>query len=82
MATILVPREIDDRRDCVIHVNSSNLEAVDFEDNVLTVLFRNGTKYQYAGVPQAVFRGLLDSPSKGGYLARHIKGRYQYRRIG
>ena len=83
MAMTLVLRETDDRWEgCVIHVNSSNLEAVDYENGILTVLFRNRAKYQYLGVPQVVFQNLLGVSSKGGYFARYIKGRYPYRRIG
>lgn len=65
----------------MIHVNSSNLEAIDYENSILMVLFHNGAKYQYIGVPQVVFQGLLGASSKGGYLARHIKGKYPYRRV-
>lgn len=37
--------------------------------------------YQYSGVPPEVYKGLMDAPSHGTYLARHIKGVFPYQRI-
>lgn len=67
----------------MIPVQSSDLAAVDFDPDtlILTVLFHSGGCYQYHGVSRAVFEGLLKASSKGGYLARCVKGRYPYCRI-
>ena len=65
----------------MIAVSSSNLKAVDYDDDGLVVAFRNGTLYRYYGVPYAKFVGLLHASSKGSYLAAHIKPYYSYRRI-
>ncbi|HYM33421.1 MAG TPA: KTSC domain-containing protein [Candidatus Cybelea sp.] len=55
---------------------SSNIEGYRYDDGVLTVRFRNGRTYAYAGVPEQVYEGFHNAPSKGAYLHRHIKQRY------
>ena len=40
------------------------------------VLLLKSTYYQFCGVPQAVYTGLINSESKGKYFNRSIKGRY------
>jgi hypothetical protein len=37
--------------------------------------------YDYEGVGQAMFQELMNSPSKGTYFSRVIKGRFPVRRI-
>ncbi|RVT67670.1 KTSC domain-containing protein [Niallia taxi] len=62
-------------------VASSNLVSVGYDDsvNTLYIQFRNGT-YKYYNVPNNVYRGLLNAPSKGRYHDAFIKNRYQYSR--
>ncbi len=43
------------------------------------VEFGNRAVYLYFGVPAAVFKALLDAPSKGWYFNGAIRGRYPYR---
>jgi hypothetical protein len=69
-------------------VESSNLAAVgyDEENSNLFVLFQDknggpGQKYYYTGVPKSVYSELMAAPSKGRFLAAHIKGHYSYGRI-
>lgn len=64
-------------------VSSSNLRSVgyDSETSTLEVEFHNGGVYQYLGVPEHVYQGLLSAGSKGGYLNDRIKDRYRYRKI-
>jgi hypothetical protein len=64
----------------MIPVSSSNLKAVDHDGSDLLVAFRNGSLYRYFSVPYEKFVGLLNASSKGGYLARRIKGSHRYRR--
>ena len=61
-------------------VESSTLATVvyDATRELLQLEFRSRAIYQYFGVPAAVHAGLLDSPSKGGYFNRFIRGRYPY----
>lgn len=65
-----------------VSVVSSNLAEVGYEDGTLEVAFRNGSVYQYYGVPAEVHSGLMAASSLGQYFDRVIKkGGYGYRRI-
>ncbi len=61
-------------------VSSSNLHSVGYDPNTSTleVEFRSGTIYQYFGVPEHVYDGLIKAGSKGSYLNTHIRDRYRY----
>ena len=62
------------------YVDSSNVEAIgwDAESQELHVLFLGGGLYVYQEVPDYIFEGLMNAQSKGSYLHREIKGRFQY----
>ncbi len=62
-------------------VSSSNLRSVGHDGSTLEVEFRNGSVYQYSGVPKSVSRALLSAGSKGGYFNDYIRDRYPTRRI-
>lgn len=66
-----------------ISVQSSNIRSVGFEASSLTleVEFNSGSIYQYLNVPESEYEGLMDAGSKGRYLNRNIKGRYQDTKI-
>ncbi len=66
----------------MIPVSSSNIHSVGYEGTTLRVLFHSGGLYEYYDVPQSAYASLMNSASKGGYLAAHIKGVYRYKRIG
>lgn len=53
--------------------------AYDGDQQILNVEFKNGG-YIYYDVPEYVFEGMRNAPSKGQYLAQEIKGRYRYSR--
>ena len=67
-----------------MHVSSSNVEAIGYDENsqTLRVWFLNGSMYDYSGVGQMEFDALLEAPSIGSYLARNIKGSYPYEKVG
>lgn len=67
-----------------ISVSSSHLRSVGYEpdSSTLEIKFRGGGFYRYYNVPLSVYNGLMAASSHGRYLHRHIKGRYQYRKIG
>lgn len=44
---------------------------------LLVIEFVNGDTWNYAGVPERVFAGLLGAESKGGYFRRFVRGRYE-----
>jgi hypothetical protein len=68
----------------VEQVNSSNISAVDYdsETTTLTVVFRSGTTYSYAGVPQDTYEALRNASSPGRYFQTAIKDSYSGVRIG
>lgn len=64
-------------------VSSSNLESVGYDPDsaVLEIEFRDGSIYQYSGVPQHVHTALMTAASLGSFLHKHIKGKYPYRKV-
>lgn len=64
-------------------VNSSNLKAVGYDPSsqLLEIEFNHGGIYQYSGVPQYIFDGLLGAGSHGQYFHAHIKDVYPYQRV-
>jgi hypothetical protein len=67
-----------------VNVQSSSLDAVGYEDaaSTLGARFKNGTEYEYYGVPEAVFAGILSAPSAGRYFDQYVKkAGYRYRQV-
>jgi len=67
-----------------IPVESSNLSSVGYnsESAVLEIEFKSGGIYQYSGVPQDVYDGLINAASKGKYFHRYIKNSgYPYSKV-
>ncbi|WP_237546983.1 KTSC domain-containing protein [Streptomyces jietaisiensis] len=64
-------------------VRSSHVRSVGYsqQERVLEVAFHDGGVYRYNDVPADVHTALMAAPSKGGFLARFVKGRYVYRRV-
>lgn len=64
-------------------VNSSNLQSVGYDPSsgTLEIEFKNGSIYQYPGVPASIYQGLMAAPSHGTYFARYIRDQYAYTRI-
>jgi len=65
-------------------VQSSNLSSVGYDPDSLTleIGFNNGGIYQYSGVPQEVYEGLMNASSKGTFFHHFIKnGGYPYCKI-
>jgi len=62
-----------------IPVKSSNIRSVGYDEDssVLEIEFNSGMVYQYLNVPENEYEGLMNAASKGRYLNRNIKGRYQ-----
>jgi len=67
----------------VTPVESSTLAAIGYDNDCeqLRLEFRNDAAYQYFSVPVAVYQGLLQAPSKGGFFNRVIRGRFYYCRV-
>ena len=64
-----------------VHVSSSNVDAVKYENETVYVRFINGTVYIYKGVPEPEFENLKNASSVGSYLHRNFKNVYPYERI-
>lgn len=62
-------------------INSSNIEAVNWENNFLTLFFRNGVVIRYRDVPKNVYEELCSAHSAGSYLKFHVCGVFSYQRI-
>ena len=66
-----------------IYVQSSNVEAVAYEADTMTlhVWFNSNSHYTYSGVPEDLYEGLLYADSVGSFLNREIKGTYDYSQL-
>ncbi len=65
-------------------VQSSSVSSVgyDRDSSTLEIEFLNGSVYQYFGVPESIFNGLMNAPSKGTFLDQFVKNAgYSYARI-
>ncbi|MGE0681946.1 MAG: KTSC domain-containing protein [Candidatus Binatia bacterium] len=65
-------------------VSSSNLKSVGYDPSTRTleIEFLDGGLYQYSGVPQPVYAGLMSASSHGSYFDAYVKkAGYPYRKI-
>lgn len=66
------------------NVSSSNIKSIGYDISIskLEVEFLNGSIYQYSGVPEHLYRNLMNASSHGGYLDAYIKkGGYSYTKV-
>lgn len=65
-------------------VSSSNLNSVGYDSvfRVLEIQFNAGGIYQYSGVPQSEYQGLMNASSHGQYFHAHIKNVYPFKKVG
>jgi len=64
-----------------VPVESSNIDSIGYEKNVLEIRFRNGGLYQYFDVPEEVLAMLMQAESKGRFFNQRIRGRYRSARL-
>ena len=67
-----------------VPVISSTVAAIGYDDrsSILFVRFHVGAReYSYQGVSISLYKAFLAAPSKGRFLAWHIKGHYPYARV-
>ncbi len=64
-------------------VTSSNIADIGYDEDsqTLEVGFKDGSVYQYTGVPLNEYEGIMNATSHGTYLNASIKGRYSYVRL-
>lgn len=60
-------------------INGTNIKTVKFDPmvNKLTVIFQDGSEWDYAGVPVRLFQAMIHADSPGSYFNSHIKPRYR-----
>ena len=66
-------------------VSSRSLASVGYDESgaVLEVEFNHGGVYQYSGVPEEVYQGLMNAGSHGTFYNEFIKkSGYPYSKIG
>ena len=51
------------------------------ETSTLLITFVSGLIYHYKQVPKEIYDAMMLSGSKGFYLNRHIKGKYDFEKI-
>jgi len=76
--------EISGKKDLeVIYVTSSNLVMVAYSHSrkMMRVQFKNGSQYNYYGVPAKVMDTMKKVGSKGRFHYRAIRKRYPYQRV-
>jgi hypothetical protein len=64
-----------------VPVESSSIDSVGYEKEVLEVSFRNGGLYQYFDVPEELLVRLMQADSKGRFFNQQIRGRFPSRRL-
>ena len=64
-------------------VSSSDLQSVGYDatTRTLEVEFNSRSVYQYSGVPESIYRGLMSASSHGKYFHAYIKDSYPYIQI-
>ena len=65
----------------MISVNSSNIVAIGWENNILRVQFNSGVMWEYYNVDDDVFQSFLNAESKGKFFHQHIKHEYEGKKI-
>lgn len=61
-----------------VTVESSCIDSVGYDNEVLEVRFNNGGVYRYFEVPAQLYRQLLAAESKGRFFNAHIRDDYSY----
>lgn len=63
-----------------IFVNSSNILRVDFDNltETMMIYFRNGSIYQYVGVPYKLFEDFKACESAGKFFTSNIKNNFEF----
>jgi len=51
------------------------------EKKVLRIIYVSGSVYDYKDVPENVYAEMKSSGSKGGYLNKFVKGKYEFSKV-
>ena len=68
----------------MISVSSSNINAIGYDPDSmkLTVEFKSGGTYEYAGVDPAMYTQFLQAESIGKFFHANIKGQFDHQKVG
>jgi hypothetical protein len=61
--------------------DSGNLAGADWNEGILTILFKKGGSYEYYDVPFGLYSELLAAPSKNTFMRDNVIGKFEYARI-
>lgn len=61
-------------------ISQSGIQDFYFEKRVLYIIYTNGVKYEYLGVPQATYVKMVNADSVGRFAKRHIYDKFIYRK--
>lgn len=69
-----------------VHVVSSNIDAIGYQNGKLFIRFNSGTAYSYDAVPYTVFSEMQDENGKdegsvGRYFHRHVRSKFPYHKL-
>ena len=67
-----------------VSVSSSDIRSIGYDpsEHILEIAFLSGGVYQYEGVPEYVYKELMNASSHGKYFAAHIKNVFPTHKIG
>jgi len=63
---------------------SSNISSLEYDNGNLLVEFKNGSLYEYSGVPSSLFESfekLSESESFGKYFIANVRNSFPYKKI-
>lgn len=66
-----------------VDVKSSNIKSATYntETSLLTIMFNNGSIYEYEGVPWELFTKFRMADSQGAFLNANIKNKYSFKKF-
>lgn len=62
-------------------IDSTYVNAIGYQDEILAIYFTNGSLYYYLAVPEKTFSELLQAPCKGLFIIQHIKNKFEAKQI-
>lgn len=64
-------------------VNSSNVASIGYSPHLhaLEIEFTRGAVYRFLEVPKSVYRELMESSSKGHFIAQNLRDQYRFVRV-
>jgi hypothetical protein len=62
---------------------SSVIAGIKYDDlsHTLRIIYVSGRVYDYQDVPEQIYSAMKTAFSKGTFLNKHIKGKYEFKRV-